>query len=152
LYPGLEKGTSAAQAEILGDSMFGAKAYFYAARHAGNGESAFLYYFTNTSPLKNQTAGAFHAAEIPYVFGSEVAIFPIDDAGRELSGKMSRYWRNFAFNGDPADQDLPPWQAFGEDVNAWMVLGPELGQKAVDKTEKYAILNRRLQRELAEIG
>jgi len=32
------------------------------------------------------------------------------------------------------------------------VLGPELGQKAVDKTEKYAILNRRLQRELAEIG
>ncbi|MEK9821221.1 MAG: carboxylesterase family protein [Gammaproteobacteria bacterium] len=152
LYPGLEAGTSAAQAEILGDSMFGAKAYFYAARHAGNGESAFLYYFTNTSPLKNQTAGAFHAAEIPYVFGSEVAIFPIDDAGRELSGKMSRYWRNFALNGDPADQDLPPWQPFGEDVNAWMVLGPELGQQAVDKTEKYAILNRRLQRELAEIG
>ena len=152
LYPGLEEGAPAAQSELLGDGMFGAKAYFYAARHAANGEPAYLYYFTNTSPLKGQTAGAFHAAEIPYVFGSEVAIFPVDDAGRELSGRMSRYWRNFALNGDPSDQDLSHWQSFDDDANSWMVLGPGLGQQPVDKAEKYAILNRRLQRELAEIG
>lgn len=151
LYPGLENGASTAQTELLGDSMFGDKAYFYATRHAVSGESSYLYYFNQTSPLKKQTAGAFHASEIAYVFGSEISILPIDDDGRDLSKQMSRYWRNFAHNGDPSDNELSAWPAYQKDSDQWMVLGKKVGLLTIEKKEKYEILIRRLSRELASL-
>jgi carboxylesterase type B len=132
--------------------MFGAKAHFYASQHAIKGEASYLYYFNKTSPLERQTAGAFHSAEIPYVFGSDIAILPMDDQGSELSTQMSRYWRNFARSGDPSDNELPRWQSVEGEANHWMILGKRVGIEAIEKEEKYEILNRRLQRELAELA
>ena len=151
VYPGLREGADEAQTELLGDSMFGAKAYFYATKHAESGESAYLYYFTQASPLPGQTAGAFHAAEIPYVFGSEIPVLPVGEEGRKLSAQMGRYWTNFARSGDPSDNELPSWQPVSETEGHWMVLGEQVGQVPVSKKEKYTLLNNRLGRELSAL-
>ena len=152
LYPGLENGDIDAQTQFLTDEMFGAKAYFYATCHAASGENTYFYLFNQTSPLKGQTAGAFHAAEIAYVFGSEVPIFPIDENGRALSAQMSQYWRNFARAGDPSDNNLPTWDNTNADDNhQWMSLGKEVGMTDASRMESYAIMNRRLDRILANL-
>ena len=152
LYPGLEQGDAKAQELLLGDSMFGAKAQWYATQSKQSGQDAFLYYFEQASPLKGQTAGAFHAAEIAFVFGSEIPICPIDDDGRALSAKLARFWSNFARSGDPSDNELPPWQPVTDEGDMWMRLGPDTGMSSNEKREKYEILNRWLKRELASLA
>jgi para-nitrobenzyl esterase len=57
-------------------------------------------------------AGAFHAAEVPYLFPDP----PFQEAStpdqRHLSDRMIRYWANFAGTGDPNGAGLPPWHPF----------------------------------------
>jgi para-nitrobenzyl esterase len=52
--------------------------------------------------------GAFHGAELPYLFsaGSSSAL---DVDQQELAGTMVRYWTNFASTGRPSASDTPPW-------------------------------------------
>jgi para-nitrobenzyl esterase len=80
--------------------------------------------------LKPAALGAFHSAEIEYVFGnldsrSKVPWRPED---RMLSEKMQSYWTNFAKTGDPNGLGLPPWPAYGGgDGYQVMHIGPGPG-------------------------
>ncbi len=56
--------------------------------------------------------GAFHAAEVPYVFPDEPFQAASTPEQRHLSDQMIRYWANFARDGDPNGVDLLPWQPF----------------------------------------
>jgi para-nitrobenzyl esterase len=86
------------------------------------GGKTFVYYFTHQPPYTpvQPWRGAYHTAEIFYVFHNF-------DAGREwtkadhaLADKMSSYWYNFAATGDPNGAGLPHWPEFRNGV---MVLG-----------------------------
>ncbi|WP_216207534.1 carboxylesterase/lipase family protein [Amycolatopsis aidingensis] len=52
-------------------------------------------------------AGAFHAAELPYLFDIEPVSFT--PAQRELAATMVDYWAGFAWRGDPNAPGLPHW-------------------------------------------
>jgi para-nitrobenzyl esterase len=56
--------------------------------------------------------GAFHAAEVPYLFPDQPFQQASSPDQRHLSDQMVRYWANFAGTGDPNGTELPPWQPF----------------------------------------
>jgi para-nitrobenzyl esterase len=56
--------------------------------------------------------GAFHAAEVPYLFPDQQFQAGSTNEQRRLSDQMIRYWTNFARTGDPNGADLPPWRPF----------------------------------------
>ena len=69
-----------------------------------NGSSVYHYFFTHTPTVSlNMPAlpeyGAFHGAEIPFVFGYPGELGT--DAEVQLSKIMGCYWSNFAHTGDP---------------------------------------------------
>jgi para-nitrobenzyl esterase len=69
----------------------------------------YVYYFTRR-PLGDD-AGAFHSAELWYVFGTLSRSWrPKTPEDYELSARMVRYWCNFMKNGDPNGSGLPPWK------------------------------------------
>ena len=98
IYSGLENGDIKAKKDLLGDYMFGVKAYFYAQQHGKTGSPIYLYMFSRTPASPSQTAGAYHAAELPFVHGTSVPILPMTNADKGLSAKMIAYWANFAKN------------------------------------------------------
>jgi carboxylesterase type B len=60
--------------------------------------------------------GAFHGAEIPYVFGNLVerqvpglGRIGVDARDTELSEQVIGYWARFAATGDPNGGGAPPW-------------------------------------------
>ena len=56
--------------------------------------------------------GAYHGAELPYVFGTHDAWLPTSDSDWQLSRTMMRTWVNFAATGSPEGEGLPRWPQF----------------------------------------
>lgn len=90
--------------------------------------------------------GAFHAAEIPYLFGkldeNTSFGFTIEDLPRErrFSELMMTLWSEFARSGVPTAPDLPAWPAFTPENPVLMVLGRDLYvARAVRQREVEAI-------------
>ena len=77
-----------------------------------------------------QAVGAYHGAEIPYVFNTHDTWLATNEVDHELTAQIQQYWLNFAKTGNPNDNGLPAWGAF--DVNDPRVidLGDEVSMKA----------------------
>ncbi|KAH8669123.1 Alpha/Beta hydrolase protein [Xylariales sp. PMI_506] len=80
--------------------------------------------------------GAYHAAEIPYVFDSlwTAPWDPYTDEDRAAADRASEYWANFIKTGNPngpanagsgAAAPLPRWSSAAEDADHVMELGKE---------------------------
>jgi len=100
-----------------------------ATHQAGN--RVWWYYFTatpiysiNEDPAELPYMGAFHGADVPYVFGDNFELR--SDGERALSRAMGCYWVNFAATGNPnegpsgcaAGLALPRWPALGKEGDA----------------------------------
>ena len=92
---------------------------------AARGRPAYVYRFTRPAPGSDPVkVGAFHSAELAYVFGTQDSIErPWQPRDRELAEQMQLYWTNFAKTGDPNGEGLPAWPRFETASEAVMELG-----------------------------
>ncbi len=125
-----------ALARVLGYSSFVAPARRLARSMADIGSRAYLYEFTRVRPGTPATRfGAFHGAEIPFVFGTFGRVSPagpseIDAADRALSQAMMGYWIRFAATGDPNADGTPAWPRYASRGDVWLELGSEIRARA----------------------
>lgn len=74
----------------------------------------FVYYFKRDLPGDN--AGAFHSAELWYVFGTLSQCWrPMESGDYQLSEEMNQYWCNFMKNGNPNGDSVKKWTKYTKD-------------------------------------
>lgn len=72
------------------------------------------YYFTRQLP--GDEAGAFHSAELWYMFGTYGRCWrPMTEGDAKLSADMMDYWTNFMKTGNPNGANLPRWEPYRSD-------------------------------------
>jgi para-nitrobenzyl esterase len=108
--------------DMLGDDLFGVHMRFVGRENAKSGAPTYFYHFTRVPPSKHQTIGAFHAAEISFVFDSHLNGMKITDADRKLTQQMVTYWSNFARTGNPNGEGLPDWPVTDSEADTWLEL------------------------------
>jgi para-nitrobenzyl esterase len=132
LYPiGAGGDTLTPLSRMLTEVGFASTARFAAEQTSKGGFPAFLYEFTRV-PLKSlNPLGAFHAVEIPYVFGNLdmfAGLGLIEDADRALSETIMGYWTRFAAVGDPNDGSAPDWPRYAAESDLHLELGDDVVQ------------------------
>jgi para-nitrobenzyl esterase len=93
----------------------------------------YVYYFSRKPPGRDsRRMGAFHSAEIEFVFGTlKSTKRPWGPVDEHLSDLMSSYWVNFATTGNPNGAALPHWPLYGENTDLFMELGDNLRPRNV---------------------
>jgi para-nitrobenzyl esterase len=116
--------------------------------HTGRSK-VFYYYFAKHPPAPpeerfvenlGKDLGAYHGAELPYVFGNFVPPeWPWTGTDRELAQTISQYWVNFATNGDPNAAGLPQWPAFDPNSSSVLYIDNSITPGAIPN-QKYIAL------------
>ncbi|HLL54707.1 MAG TPA: carboxylesterase/lipase family protein [Myxococcaceae bacterium] len=127
LYPVKENGSPrGAYNHVLRDALFLCPARQLARTMVEHGQKVYAYQFTH-APKNFFTwwngLGAFHAAELPFVFGMTRGLLRIDtDKERALSATMIGYWTRFATSGDPNGPGAPQWPEYTRQAEPHLVL------------------------------
>lgn len=109
------------------DSSFGWNMVTWARFTREAGDNAWLYYFTHRPPgPERDLLGAYHAAEIAYVFDNAHTLrHPAGAADQVIAGAMSDYWVAFARQGDPNSGDLPRWLPYSVEQPHYMLFADQ---------------------------
>ena len=143
LYTGTDPDTATvAQDQLLSDYV-AAMARVTAGLFARQGHPAWVYSFNRAAPGSDPVkVGAFHCAELVYVFGTQNTVDrPWEAVDRQLADVMSSYWVRFAATGNPNGPDLPEWPAYDEQSRHVKEFGSRVsdgpGLKAAPLFEAY---------------
>ena len=131
------------------DEIFGAPARAFARLVTARGAHAYLYQFTRVGDdSASRRRGAYHSAEITFVFGRSRPLLP--SAGHAaydstLADAMSDYWVAFARSGDPnappSARKWPRWPLYEPASDAYLELGPEIVAKRGLRQVQYDSLD-----------
>lgn len=117
LYPAHDLGESVIA--TTRDALYGWTAERLAVKQTALGPPAFLYLFDHGYPAADEKdLHAFHAAEIPYVFGTADRTPagwpkpPKSAAERRLGEAIQGYWAAFVKSGAPAAAGQPAWAPY----------------------------------------
>ncbi len=111
-YPGLASLDRQAVIDHVGDHMFGVHVDHASRRHAELGHPVYRYHFRSVPASKNQTLGAFHAAELFYVFDTSFPMIPEPKDAHLLKRNMGDRWFAFAATGVPDSPGREEWPRF----------------------------------------
>ena len=130
VYPGSDP-----KADVMAsirDGLYGFAAQYLVRQQAAAGQPAYLYFFRHSTPAeRDRDLAAFHASELPYVFGQvgpNAALGPnwprppVTSAESQLSEAMMSYWTSFVRDGVPKAPGNPPWPRFTAQQHAYLDL------------------------------
>jgi len=114
---------------LASDATFRAGVLTEAERKADQAmASAYMYYFTWKSPVRDGSLRTFHTLEIPFVFDNVDLATAMTGSHQDryaLEDKVSGAWAAFARTGDPSHDGIPKWPAFDSKRRATMILDNE---------------------------
>ena len=132
-----------------GDEWMAAPSRSFARLVTSHDVPAYLYVFSRVGDDSvNQKRGAYHSAEITFVFGRPKPLQP--SAGTTsydatVADAMSDYWVAFASAGDPnaapARGKWPRWPKYDPKTDALLEIGPEISARANFKRAVYDSLD-----------
>ncbi|MGA9278991.1 carboxylesterase/lipase family protein [Ilumatobacter sp.] len=111
-YPGIGTGDVDARIAHCGDHMFGVHVDHASRCHAAQGHPVYRYHFRAVPASPKQTIGAFHAAEVLYVFDTKFPLVPTAADAHLLAREMGDRWFAFAATGTPDSPGRAPWPAY----------------------------------------
>jgi para-nitrobenzyl esterase len=151
LYPAAtDEEAYRASAASNGDRIFVAQNWAWARLHSRTASSpTFLYHFSRVPPIPpsarffERDPGAFHSAEVPYVFrhvgvDGHARDWDWTETDERLADAISALWLTFAETGDPNRAGLPPWPAFDEAEPTALHFGDEVAAGPVPDRDKLA--------------
>jgi para-nitrobenzyl esterase len=113
--------------------------------HTGS-KPVYRYRFDAAPPASDPKApdmGAYHSAEIEYVFSAldSKEKVPWRPSDRKLSEQMQKYWSNFAKTGDPNGAGLAQWPVYNASTGyQFLVLDEKPEAKKDDHRDRYLFL------------
>jgi para-nitrobenzyl esterase len=120
VYPGVDPKADAMAS--IRDGLYGWAAQYLVRRQTAAGQPAYLYYFRHSTPAeRSRDLAAFHASELPYVFGQvgESAALgpnwprpPLTSEESQLAEALMSYWTSFVRDGAPTAAGNPSWPRF----------------------------------------
>ena len=104
------------------------------------GARTWMYYFTRVRDGElAREMGAYHGAELPYVFGTHDDWLPTSEVDLRLSEQMMSYWANFIRSGNPNNAELQIWPEF-DDNHSTALLNLPYSAKTHPEAELCALL------------
>jgi len=132
-----------------GDEWMGAPTRSFARLMSARGAPTYLYIFSRVGDDSvNRKRGAYHSAEITFVFGRPHPLQP--SAGTTsydstVAEAMSDYWVAFATtanpNGPPTAGKWPVWPRYSPQTDALLEIGPSIGARVGFKRAVYDSLD-----------
>ncbi|WP_414902197.1 carboxylesterase/lipase family protein [Sphingomonas flavalba] len=128
VYPGVDPKADAMAS--IRDGLYGWAAQYVARAQAAAGQGAYLYYYRHSTPAQRARGlAAFHASELPYVFGRIGARTgigpnwppaPQTAEERRLSEAMMGYWTGFVRDGAPAAEGAAAWPRYTAEARGYL--------------------------------
>ncbi|MDE2450442.1 MAG: carboxylesterase family protein [Gammaproteobacteria bacterium] len=143
LYPhATAQEATASMAAMIRDRYMARLMFFSEDRARASGEIVYDYLFDHAYPGSDpEKFGAFHTAEVPYVFGAlqqSGRVFTAAD--HDVSRQLQTYWIHFMKTGDPNDGDFSYWPKAGNSAALIMGLGDHPGARlAVSSPARLAL-------------
>ncbi len=139
---------------VTRDALYAWTAERLVRSQTAQGQKGYYYLFDHAYPASDEKGlNAFHAAEIPYVFGTMGRTPPYwpkapdTPAERSLSAAMTDYWASFARDGKPVAKGQPDWPVYGKDEGYMAFIdSPKPGRQLMPgmfKLHETAICRRR---------
>ena len=144
LYPSQnEEEAKTSWIDFTTDAMFTAPMQKWA-QLMGSVDSLVYLYLWDWHPSINGSKDlkAFHAGEVPYVFG-DFKMFNIDVSEDDLifSQLMMDMWTNFAKTGNPVPNGKINWPNYTEESKDYLILGKTINNKKGLREEKVKLIN-----------
>jgi para-nitrobenzyl esterase len=132
-----------------GDEWMGAPTRTFARLVSARGVPTYVYMFSRVGDdSANRARGAYHSAEITFVFGRS---HPLQSSAGSaaydstVAAAMSDYWVSFATTGDPnsgpSAGKWPRWPRYDAATDALLEIGPEIAPRTMVKRAAYDSLD-----------
>lgn len=120
-----------ATSQLITDAMFLYGTQKIAITALDNGQyNVYTYKFNRVAPGRRSSGkGAYHGAELVYVFGEMANRNKFDATDRKLSKTMMNTWVNFAATGNPNGSGVPHWPAYNAVDENYMEFGDDISVK-----------------------
>lgn len=133
------------------DAMFTQPMNLWAEHMLKVSSPAYLYWWDWQPSIEgSQQYGAFHAADVAYVFG-DLDMFDIDNTPDEqaFANLMMDIWTQFAKTGDPSIPGVITWPAYTETGKETAILGPQLSITNGVRLEQVGLITEAFNRQRA---